>query len=148
MAYSELPWRPFLGLGHQAWSWTTLRRGNVFKRFFNFCHVFYVFNVFKFLFERFFHLCFQQWFRHGTGFFSNFAFTFYSFDTGTGTWHRPYVNCTQVQAYCFDRRHFCLFVGIAEHSSGCNFTKSRERSAAWAENRVILNVERLRLGWG
>ena len=35
MAYSELPWRPFLG--HQAWSWTTLRRGNVFyyvyKRF-------------------------------------------------------------------------------------------------------------------
>jgi len=28
MAYSELPWRPFLG--HQAWSWTTLRRGNVF----------------------------------------------------------------------------------------------------------------------
>ena len=35
MAYSELLWRPFLG--HQAWSWTTLRRGNVFyyvyKRF-------------------------------------------------------------------------------------------------------------------
>jgi len=33
--YSELPWRPFLG--HQAWSWTTARRGNVFcyvyKRF-------------------------------------------------------------------------------------------------------------------
>ena len=51
MAYSELPGRPFLG--HQAWSWTTLRRGNVFyyvyKRFFlNFCH------VFLFLFERFY----------------------------------------------------------------------------------------------
>jgi len=28
MAYSELPWKSFLG--HQAWSWTTLRRGNVF----------------------------------------------------------------------------------------------------------------------
>jgi len=28
MAYSELPWRPFLV--HQAWSWTILRRGNVF----------------------------------------------------------------------------------------------------------------------
>jgi len=28
MAYSELPWRPFLV--HQAWSWTTLRRGGVF----------------------------------------------------------------------------------------------------------------------
>ena len=27
IAYSDLPWRPFLG--HQAWSWTTLRRGNV-----------------------------------------------------------------------------------------------------------------------
>ena len=58
MAYSELPWRPFLG--HQAWIWTTLRRGNVFyyvyKRFFNFCHVtFFTFSTFlKFLFERFF----------------------------------------------------------------------------------------------
>jgi len=28
MVYSKLPWRPFLR--HQAWSWTTLRRGNVF----------------------------------------------------------------------------------------------------------------------
>jgi len=27
------PWRPFLG--HQAWSWTTLRRGNVFVTFTN-----------------------------------------------------------------------------------------------------------------
>jgi len=56
MAYSELPWRPFLG--HQAWSWTTLRRGNVFllrlQTVFLFRHVFYVFNVFKFLFERFY----------------------------------------------------------------------------------------------
>jgi len=47
MAYSELPWRPFPG--HQAWSWTTLRRGNVFRyvyqRFFIFV-TFYVFNVF------------------------------------------------------------------------------------------------------
>ena len=36
------PWRPFLG--HQPWSWTTLRRDDVFyhvyKRFFYFCHVF------------------------------------------------------------------------------------------------------------
>ena len=35
MAYSELPWRPFLG--HRARSWTRLRRGNVsyyvYKRF-------------------------------------------------------------------------------------------------------------------
>ena len=59
MAYSDLPWRPFLG--HQAWSWITLRRGNVFyyvyKRFFYFCHAFYVFNVFlKFLLESFLHL--------------------------------------------------------------------------------------------
>ena len=58
MAYSDLPWRPFLG--HQAWSWTrpALRRGNVFyyvyKRFFNFCHVFTFLTFFKFLFERFF----------------------------------------------------------------------------------------------
>ena len=53
MAYSELPWRPFLG--HQAWSWTTLRTGNVFitftNVFFYFCHVcftlltvFYIYN--------------------------------------------------------------------------------------------------------
>ena len=49
MAYSELPWRPFLG--HQAWSWTTLRRGNVFITFTNvfiFLSRFYVFNVFYF----------------------------------------------------------------------------------------------------
>ena len=55
MAYSELPWRPFLG--HQAWSWTTLRRGNVFyyvyKGFFYFCR-FFTFLTFLFLFERFF----------------------------------------------------------------------------------------------
>ena len=49
MAYSELPWRPFLG--HQAWSWTTLIRGNVFFIIFTndfyFCHVFYFYlNVF------------------------------------------------------------------------------------------------------
>jgi len=41
-------WKPFLG--HQAWSWTTLRRGNVFyyvyERFFLFLSRFYVFNVF------------------------------------------------------------------------------------------------------
>jgi len=58
MAYSELPWRPFLG--HQAWIWTTLRRGNVFyyvyKRFFLFLsrNVFYVFNVFKIFIWTFF----------------------------------------------------------------------------------------------
>jgi len=49
MAYSELPWRPFLG--HQAWSWTILRRGNFFVTFtdvfFKFLSRFYVFNVFK-----------------------------------------------------------------------------------------------------
>jgi len=58
MAYSELPWRPFLG--HQAWSWTTVRRGNVFITFtsdFYFCHVFLRFYVFLFLFERFFYIC-------------------------------------------------------------------------------------------
>jgi len=59
MAYSELPWMPFLG--HQAWTWTTLRRGNVFyyvyKRFFfKFCHVFCVFNVFYFYLNVFLHL--------------------------------------------------------------------------------------------
>jgi len=58
MAYSELPWRPFLG--HQAWSWTTLRRGNVFLRLQTFFFIFVTFlrflNVFKFLFERFLHL--------------------------------------------------------------------------------------------
>ena len=46
MACSELPWRPFLR--HQACSWTTLRRGNVFyyvyKRFFK---ILSRFNVFK-----------------------------------------------------------------------------------------------------
>ena len=57
MAYSELPWKPFLG--HQAWSWASLRRGNMFyfvyKRFFKFLSRFYVFTV-LFLFERFLHL--------------------------------------------------------------------------------------------
>ena len=47
MAYSELPWRPYVG--YQAWSWTTLRRGNVFyyvyKRFL-FLSRFYVFKRF------------------------------------------------------------------------------------------------------
>ena len=56
MAYSELPWRPLLG--HQAWSWTTLRRGNVFyyvyKRFFSSSHVFTFLNVLQILFERFY----------------------------------------------------------------------------------------------
>jgi len=52
-------WRPFPW--HQAWSWTTLRRGNVFyyvyKRFLKkFCHVFYVFNVFYFYLNVFLHL--------------------------------------------------------------------------------------------
>ena len=50
MAYSELPRRPFLG--HQAWSWTTLRRSNVFyyiyKRFFT------LLTFKKISFERFF----------------------------------------------------------------------------------------------
>ena len=51
------PWRPFVG--HPAWSWTTLRRGNVFccvyKRFFKFLSRFLRFkHFFKFLFERFF----------------------------------------------------------------------------------------------
>jgi len=58
MAYSELPWRPFLG--HQAWSWTTPRRGNVlyyvYKRLFYFCHVFTFLTFLKFLFERFFYI--------------------------------------------------------------------------------------------
>ena len=57
MAYSELPWRPFLG--HQALSWTTLRRGNVF------CYVykrgFFIFvNVFMFIWT-FVHLCPRHW---------------------------------------------------------------------------------------
>jgi len=57
MAYSELLWRPFLG--HQAWSWTTLRKGNVFllrlQTFFLFLSRFTFLKVFfKFLFERFF----------------------------------------------------------------------------------------------
>ena len=47
MAYSELAWRPFLG--HQAWSWTTLSRGNVFyyvyKRFYIFV-TFFTFFIF------------------------------------------------------------------------------------------------------
>ena len=41
------PWRPFLG--HQAWSWTTLRRGNVFYyvyKLFYFCHVFTFLNFY------------------------------------------------------------------------------------------------------
>ena len=57
MAYSELPWRPFLA--HQAWSWTTLRRGNFFITFINVFFIlsrFYVFWRFLFLFERFLHL--------------------------------------------------------------------------------------------
>jgi len=49
MAYSELPWRPFLG--HQAGSWTTLRRGNVFLLrlqtfFFKFLSRFFTFLTF------------------------------------------------------------------------------------------------------
>jgi len=50
------PWRAFLR--HPAWSWTTLRRGNVFyyvcKLFEYILLRFYVSNVFLFLFERFF----------------------------------------------------------------------------------------------
>ena len=47
--------RPYLG--HQAWSWTTLRRGNVFITFTNdfyFCQGFTFLTFFLFLFERFF----------------------------------------------------------------------------------------------
>jgi len=53
-----MPWKPFLV--HQAWSWTTLTRDNVFdyvyERFFYFCHVFYVFNVFKIFIWTFFYI--------------------------------------------------------------------------------------------
>ena len=58
MAYFELPWRPFLG--HEAWSWTTPRRGNVFITFTNVFFIFVTFftsfNVFLFLFKLFLHL--------------------------------------------------------------------------------------------
>jgi len=53
MAYSELPWRPFLG--HQAWSWITLRRGNVFifVTFFMFSwRLYFYLNVFLHLWDR------------------------------------------------------------------------------------------------
>ena len=54
MAYSELPWRPFLG--YQAWRWTTLR-GNVFLlrlQTFFICVTFFAFlTFFSFLFECF-----------------------------------------------------------------------------------------------
>ena len=60
MAYSELPWRPLLR--HQAWSWTTLRRGNVFyyvyKRFL-FLSRFYVFNDFNLYLNVFLHVCYR-----------------------------------------------------------------------------------------
>jgi len=51
----------FLGIRRGVELGPTLRRGNVFcyvyKRFFYFCHVFYVFlRFFKVLFERFLHL--------------------------------------------------------------------------------------------
>ena len=46
-------------LGHQAWSWTTLRRGNVFcyvyRRFFYFCHVF-TFLTFFYLYLNVFYI--------------------------------------------------------------------------------------------
>ena len=62
MAYSELPWRPFLG--HKAWCWTTLRRVNVFllrlQTFVYFCHVFTFFNVFKIYIWTFLHLWCEQ----------------------------------------------------------------------------------------
>jgi len=59
MAYSELPWRPFLG--HQTWSWTTWRRDDVFyyvyKRFLNIFVTFLRFlTVFIFIWT-FLHLC-------------------------------------------------------------------------------------------
>ena len=57
--YSQLPRRPFLG--HQAWSWTTLRRSNVFITFTNvflkFLSRFYVF---------YFYLNVFTYMRHGT----------------------------------------------------------------------------------
>jgi len=47
MACSEFPWRPFLE--HQAWCWTTQRRGNVFYYVYKcFLSRFYVFYVFYF----------------------------------------------------------------------------------------------------
>jgi len=57
MAYSELPWKSFLG--HQAWSWTTLRRGNVFllrlQTFFLFLSRFFItFTNVLLLLSRFF----------------------------------------------------------------------------------------------
>ena len=44
MAYSKLPWRPLLG--HQAWSWTTLRRGNVFYYVYKLFFIFVTFLTF------------------------------------------------------------------------------------------------------
>ena len=62
MAYSELPWRPFLG--HQAWSWTTQRRGNVFcyvyKRLKKFVTFFLLFKTF-YVYLNVLHLCCYHW---------------------------------------------------------------------------------------
>ena len=62
MVYSKLPWRPFLR--HQAWSWTTLRRGNVFllrlQTFFIFVTFLHFLTFFLFLFERFLHVCYGR----------------------------------------------------------------------------------------
>ena len=68
------PWRPFLG--HQAWSWTTLKIANVFLlrlTFFIFVTLFTFLTFFKFIFELFLHLfsggvcsCFSEApLRHG-----------------------------------------------------------------------------------
>jgi len=58
MAYSELLWRPFLE--HQAWCWTTLRRGNIFyyvyKRFFIFVTFLRFYRFFIFIWT-FLHQC-------------------------------------------------------------------------------------------
>jgi len=57
MAYSELPWSPFLG--HQAWSWTILRRGNVFY------YVYKLFFVFLSRFLTFFYFYLNVFYIYG-----------------------------------------------------------------------------------
>ena len=63
MAYFELPWRSFLG--HQAWSWTTLKEVTFLLRLQTFFVAIFTSLTF-FKFERFLHLCHKSRTNFGT----------------------------------------------------------------------------------
>jgi len=169
MAYSELPWRPFPG--HQAWSWTTLRRGNVFyyvnyKRFFSILSRFYVFNVFKIFIWTF---CLHLWLLGLNGLASSRTVTkcdsvvtqlshlhyelaymlrlqFYTWQAYFGIWHRSVNSNSCAESLAMWLQAFWTFIArlLSFSARGCASRKRRHNKSTFSANPSHHIGQRLR----